>query len=54
VVPFCAHAVVETLSGIQTAVEDPFTALFDAQAPGEAYVRWQCGLIEAQASALGI
>lgn len=54
VVPFCAHAVMETLSGIQTDVEDPFTELFDAQAPGDAFVRWQRDLLEVQARALGL
>jgi acetoin utilization deacetylase AcuC-like enzyme len=51
-VPFCGLAVVETLSGVRTAVEDPFEELFAAQQPGERMLHFQRHLIDEMAEVL--
>lgn len=51
-VPFCGLAVVETLSGIRTAVEDPFEELFAAQQPGPRVLDFQRGLVDEMAEVL--
>jgi len=40
-VPFCGHAVVEELSGIRTAVEDPMLDFLRQQQPNEALRAFQ-------------
>lgn len=51
-VPFCGLAVVETLSGVRTAVEDPFEELFAAQQPSQKMLEFQRGLVDEMAEAL--
>lgn len=51
-VPFCGLSVVETLSGVRTAVEDPFEELFAAQQPNQRVVDFQCGLVDEMADEL--
>ena len=51
-VPFCGLAVVETLSGVRTAVEDPFEELFAAQQPGERMLQFQRHLVDEMAEVL--
>lgn len=45
-VPFCGLAVVEELSGVRTAVDDPFEELFAAQQPNQRLLDFQLGLVE--------
>lgn len=40
-VPFCGLAVMETLSGIRTAVEDPLLSFICQQQPREAFIQFQ-------------
>jgi acetoin utilization deacetylase AcuC-like enzyme len=49
VVPFCGLAIVETLSGIRTAVVDPFLGLISAQG-GETVLPHQAAAIDAAAA----
>ena len=51
-VPFCGLAVVETLSGVRTAVEDPFEELFAAQQPNQRISEFQRGLVDEMAEML--
>jgi acetoin utilization deacetylase AcuC-like enzyme len=51
-VPFCGLAVVETLSGARTAVEDPFEELFAAQQPSRRMLEFQFGLVDEMAEVL--
>jgi acetoin utilization deacetylase AcuC-like enzyme len=51
-VPFCGLAVVETLSGARTAVEDPFEELFAAQQPSRRMMEFQRGLVDEMAEVL--
>ncbi|MEW6637115.1 MAG: class II histone deacetylase, partial [Actinomycetota bacterium] len=51
-VPFCGLAVVETLSGARTPVEDPFEELFAAQQPDPRVVEFQRGLVDEMAKVL--
>jgi acetoin utilization deacetylase AcuC-like enzyme len=51
-VPFCGLAVVETLSGVRTKVEDPFEEIFVAQQPNARVVAYQCAIIDDMAQAL--
>jgi acetoin utilization deacetylase AcuC-like enzyme len=51
-VPFCGLAVVETLSGVRTAVEDPFEELFAAQQPSQRISEFQRGLVDEMAEML--
>ena len=51
-VPFCGLAVVETLSGVRTEVEDPFEELFAAQQPNERVVDFQRSLVDEMAKVL--
>ncbi len=53
-VPFCGHAVVETLAGEDMGVEDPFLALFEAQQPSERFAAFQRGLIDEMARDFGL
>lgn len=48
-VPFCAHAVLETLSGVRTEVEDPVLDMFQAWQPNARFDALQRELIEEQA-----
>jgi acetoin utilization deacetylase AcuC-like enzyme len=52
-VPFCGLAIVETLAGVKTPVEDPFLPIFDAQQPNPRFVAFQRGLIDEMAGQLG-
>ena len=51
-VPFCGLAVVETLSGARTEVEDPFEELFAAQQPTGRLLDFQRGLVDEMAEVL--
>lgn len=51
-VPFCGLAVVEALSGVRTAVEDPFGELFAAQQPNAQVLDFQRGLVDEMAEKL--
>ena len=53
VVPFCGLAVMEELSGIKTAVEDPFEALLISRQPPTVLVDLQERLLCEQAEAAG-
>lgn len=53
-VPFCGHAVMETISGERTAVVDPFLELFIGQQPGPRFNEFQRRLLDEQAEALGL
>lgn len=53
-VPFCGHAVMEALSGVRTAVEDPYLPSMLAQQPGDRYRAFQRGLIDEMAEAHGL
>ncbi|NIZ13573.1 class II histone deacetylase [Phaeobacter sp. HF9A] len=50
-VPFCALAVLETLAGVRSEVEDPFLELIEAQQPGREAVAAQLAAIDALAEA---
>jgi acetoin utilization deacetylase AcuC-like enzyme len=52
VVPFCALAIIEVLSGVSTGVEDPFLAINRAS-PGQDLVGHQAAAIEAAAALVG-
>ncbi|MEZ5912918.1 MAG: class II histone deacetylase [Paracoccaceae bacterium] len=51
-VPFCGLAVVETLTGIRTPVEDPFLGLITAQQPAADAEAFQRARLETQARAV--
>jgi acetoin utilization deacetylase AcuC-like enzyme len=51
-VPFCGLAVVETLSGVRTAAEDPLEELFAAQQLGERMLHFQRHLVDEMAEVL--
>ena len=53
-VPFCGHAVVETLSGQSLGVDDPFLELFKAWQPNARLVAFQRDLIDEMVSAHGL
>ena len=53
-VPFCGHAVVEQLAGIDTDLSDPFLPKFIEQQPAPDHVAWQCAEIDRMAAALGL
>lgn len=53
-VPFCGLAVVETLSGVRTAVEDPILGMGVAWQPDPRVVAFQCGLIDELAESFGL
>lgn len=52
-VPFCGLAVIETLAGHRTPVQDPFIALVTAQQPPADLVAFQRARLARQARALG-
>jgi acetoin utilization deacetylase AcuC-like enzyme len=52
-VPFCGHAVIETLADVRTKVEDPMLDLAIAQQPGARFVAFQRELIDELAQAFG-
>jgi acetoin utilization deacetylase AcuC-like enzyme len=52
-VPFCGLAIVETLAGVNTPVEDPFLPIFEAQQPNRRFASFQRGLIDEMAEMLG-
>ena len=52
-VPFCGHAVMEALSGIRTAVEDPLLGMAIAWQPEERFVAFQRQLIGEMAQQFG-
>jgi acetoin utilization deacetylase AcuC-like enzyme len=54
VVPFCGHAVVETLAGVNMGVDDPLLAFTSAQQPNARFAAFQRGLIDEMATALGL
>lgn len=45
-VPFCGLAVIETLAGVHTPVDDPFLGLIQAQQPSERFNLFQRGLLD--------
>ena len=53
-VPFCGHAVVEQLAGIETDLSDPFLPKFIEQQPTPDHAAWQCAAIDRMATALGL
>ena len=53
-VPFCGHAILETLAGVRTQVEDPLLELVLAQQPGERFAAFQRRLIDEMAEAFGL
>ena len=52
-VPFCGLAIIETLAGVRTVVEDPALALITAQQPGERFNAFQRELIDELATQFG-
>ena len=52
-VPFCGLAVVETLSGVRTAVEDPIPGMGVARQPDPRTVAFRCGLVDERAESFG-
>ena len=52
-VPFCGHAVVETLVGVDMGVEDPYLELGQAWQVNARQAAFQRGLIDEMAVALG-
>ena len=52
-VPFCGHAIIETLADVRTKVEDPMLDLAIAQQPGARFDAFQRQLIEEMAQAFG-
>ena len=52
-VPFCAHAVIEELSGSSVSAPDPLAARITAQQPGPRFEAFALGLITEMAAALG-
>lgn len=53
-VPFCGHAVVETLAGVSMGVEDSFVELIRAWQPNARCAAFQRGLIDEMALACGL
>jgi acetoin utilization deacetylase AcuC-like enzyme len=53
-VPFCAHAVLETLAGVRTEVVDPVLEMFEAWQPNARMIGLQRELLDEQALALGL
>ena len=53
-VPFCGHAVVESLAGCDTEVVDPMRELFELQQPGEAATRFHRSWIDDLRRELGV
>ncbi len=53
-VPFCAHATVETMCGVRTAVEDPYLDLGQAWQVNARQAAFQRGLIDEMAQAMGL
>ena len=53
-VPFCGLAVIETLAGLRTPVDDPFLPILIGQQPPADIVAFQRMRLEAQAQALGL
>lgn len=51
-VPFCGLAIVETLAGVRTKVEDPVLAMAQAWQPNPRFEAFQSGLIDQLATAL--
>lgn len=51
-VPFCGHAVIETLSGSSARASDPMAEVFAARQPGPAFDAFLDGLIAEMAAAL--
>jgi acetoin utilization deacetylase AcuC-like enzyme len=54
VVPFCGLAIIETLAGIKTDVEDPFLPIFIAQQPNDRFLAFQRTIIDEMAAAIGL
>ncbi len=52
-VPFCGHAIVETLAGVRTEVIDPMIDMAVAQQPNPRFAAFQRQLIDEMASAFG-
>ncbi|MFP6560318.1 class II histone deacetylase [Paraburkholderia sp. B3] len=52
-VPFCGHAIVETLADVRTKVEDPMLDLAIAQQPSPRFAAFQRQLIDEMAQAFG-
>ena len=52
-VPFCGHAVVETLVGERLGVEDPFLHFTGGQQPNDRFAAFQRGLIDEMAADFG-
>jgi len=46
-VPFCAHAVLAALAGVENAVADPFLPIVLAQQPGADFNAAQTGALKA-------
>jgi len=53
-VPFCGLALIETLSGERTEVEDPFLGLIKAQQPNERFAAFQKQLLDEMAQSYGL
>ena len=53
-VPFCGLALIETLSGERTEVEDPFLGLIKAQQPNERFDAFQKQLLDEMAQSYGL
>jgi acetoin utilization deacetylase AcuC-like enzyme len=53
-VPFCGHAIVETLADVRTQVTDPMLDLAIAQQPNERFKAFQRGLIDELAGEFGL
>lgn len=53
-VPFCGHAIVETLADVRTLVTDPMLDLAIAQQPNERFKAFQRGLIDELADEFGL
>lgn len=51
-VPFCGHAVLETLSGSQVTVDDPYGDIWHNRQPGAAFEAFAQGLIDGMENAL--
>lgn len=52
-VPFCGHAVLQTLSGSKTEAADPLAPRINGQQPNERFQAFQRGLIDEMAAGLG-
>ena len=53
-VPFCGLAVIETLAGHRTPVEDPFLGIVTEQQPPADYIAFQRKRLEDQARSIGL